>query len=130
MKPSVFPNQLPAWAMELLHDPRDLEFDRLRQEGDALEFALHFADRLLQRGVEPTSELVRAALATLEPEGERLAEVEVMAWYAINWLAVHNPTDAGNARRFAAQHVGVVRHCSAWGGWLVWDGRRWARDQR
>ena len=37
-------------------------------------------------------------------------------------------TDLGNARRFAHQHAGRVRFCDALGGWLAWDGKRWARD--
>jgi len=37
-------------------------------------------------------------------------------------------TDVGNAQRFAAQHGDDVRYCAAL-GWLVWDGKRWARDE-
>jgi putative DNA primase/helicase len=37
-------------------------------------------------------------------------------------------TDAGNARHFAREHGADVRYCYAWRAWLVWDGRRWARD--
>lgn len=37
-------------------------------------------------------------------------------------------TDAGNAQRFARQHGADVRYCYAWSCWLIWDGRRWARD--
>lgn len=38
-------------------------------------------------------------------------------------------TDTGLAERFARQHVKSVRFCWPWSKWLVWDGRRWARDQ-
>jgi putative DNA primase/helicase len=38
-------------------------------------------------------------------------------------------TDAGNARRFAAQHRDEVRYCHKWKSWLIWDGRRWRRDE-
>jgi putative DNA primase/helicase len=37
-------------------------------------------------------------------------------------------TDAGNARQFAQQYGADVRYCYAWRSWLIWDGRRWARD--
>ncbi|MGH8696028.1 MAG: phage/plasmid primase, P4 family [Burkholderiales bacterium] len=37
-------------------------------------------------------------------------------------------TDAGNAQRFARDHGRDVRYCYAWAVWLVWDGRRLARD--
>jgi putative DNA primase/helicase len=39
-----------------------------------------------------------------------------------------NLTDYGNAQRFVAMHGHEVRYCPAWGAWLVWDGRRWRRD--
>ena len=37
-------------------------------------------------------------------------------------------TDMGNARRLVAQYGDRLRYCWPWGCWLVWDGRRWARD--
>jgi len=40
-----------------------------------------------------------------------------------------NPTDVGNAERLAAQYGGELRYCHPWRAWLVWDGRRWARDR-
>jgi putative DNA primase/helicase len=36
-------------------------------------------------------------------------------------------TDVGNAHQFVADHSATVRHVPGW-AWLVWDGRRWARD--
>ncbi|TMC02959.1 MAG: hypothetical protein E6J41_28880, partial [Chloroflexi bacterium] len=36
-------------------------------------------------------------------------------------------TDVGNAERLIAVHGDDLRHVPAW-GWLVWDSRRWARD--
>lgn len=38
-------------------------------------------------------------------------------------------TDLGNARRLVALHGQDLLYCSALGGWLVWDGRRWALDE-
>jgi P4 family phage/plasmid primase-like protien len=38
-------------------------------------------------------------------------------------------TDAGNARRFVARYGHALRYCPAWKAWLVYDGRRWLRDQ-
>ncbi len=37
-------------------------------------------------------------------------------------------TDLGNARRFADMHADHMRYVHAWDQWLVWDGRRWRRD--
>jgi P4 family phage/plasmid primase-like protien len=39
-------------------------------------------------------------------------------------------TDVGNARRLVAEHGEDLRYCKKWKSWLVWDGRRWARDDR
>jgi len=41
----------------------------------------------------------------------------------------HHLTDAGNARRLAARHGQDLRYCDQLGGWLIWDARRWARDE-
>jgi putative DNA primase/helicase len=38
-----------------------------------------------------------------------------------------NPTDVGNAQRFACDHHDVVRYAPGL-GWLIWDGTRWAPD--
>jgi len=38
-------------------------------------------------------------------------------------------TDIGNARRLIALHGNRLRYCERLGGWLVWDGKRWAKDQ-
>ena len=38
-------------------------------------------------------------------------------------------TDLGNAERLVDLHGSRIRYCHPWGTWLVWDGRRWARDR-
>ena len=37
-------------------------------------------------------------------------------------------TDLGNARRLVTRHGDDLRYCYSWGCWLVWDNRRWLRD--
>lgn len=37
-------------------------------------------------------------------------------------------TDTGNAERLVRDHGADLRYVSAWGTWLVWDGRRWQAD--
>lgn len=37
-------------------------------------------------------------------------------------------SDATNAELFIRLHGEDLRYCAALGGWLVWDGRRWATD--
>jgi putative DNA primase/helicase len=38
-------------------------------------------------------------------------------------------TDIGNAERFVAQHGDSIRHVHPWGSWLIFDGKRWAKDE-
>ena len=42
--------------------------------------------------------------------------------------AAFRPTDMGNAERMVATHGADLRHCTAWGKWLVWDEARWRED--
>jgi len=37
-------------------------------------------------------------------------------------------TDLGNAERFVDDHGERVRYCAPWRKWLVYDGKRWRRD--
>ncbi|MBN1975953.1 MAG: DNA primase [Anaerolineae bacterium] len=38
-------------------------------------------------------------------------------------------TDVGNGRRLVARHGANLRYCDRLGGWFVWDGRRWEKDE-
>jgi putative DNA primase/helicase len=38
-------------------------------------------------------------------------------------------SDGALAARFLKKHGHELRYCSALGGWLVWTGKRWARDE-
>lgn len=37
-------------------------------------------------------------------------------------------TDVGNGERLAARHGPQLRFCESWDTWLIWDGRRWRKD--
>lgn len=39
-----------------------------------------------------------------------------------------NRTDLGNAERLIHRHGRNLRYCWLWAKWLVWDGRRWVKD--
>ena len=46
-------------------------------------------------------------------------------------LSIFHPegqTDLANARRFIQMHGCRVRYCQPWNSWIVWDGKRWKRD--
>lgn len=38
-------------------------------------------------------------------------------------------TDMGNGERLVAHHGQNIRWCPLWKAWLVWDGRRWVKDE-
>lgn len=38
-------------------------------------------------------------------------------------------SDVGNAERFVAQHGELARFCHVWGTWLLYDTRRWRKDE-
>ncbi len=40
----------------------------------------------------------------------------------------HHCTDSGNAERLIDLFGDRIRYCPAWGQWLVWDDRRWVKD--
>jgi P4 family phage/plasmid primase-like protien len=40
----------------------------------------------------------------------------------------HELTDMGNARRLIDNHSTAIRYVGDWNSWLVWDNRRWRRD--
>lgn len=43
--------------------------------------------------------------------------------------AAYLHTDVGNAQRLVAVHGHDMRYVSRWKTWIVWDGRRWRRDE-
>ena len=47
---------------------------------------------------------------------------------AIQAAPSFEPTDLGNAERLVAQHGHDLRYVHPWRSWLVWDGRRWKKD--
>lgn len=51
----------------------------------------------------------------LEPKPPRIVE-------PYHW------TDLGNAKRMVALHGADLRYCHPWGSWLVWNGKKWDRD--
>ena len=64
---------------------------------------------------------------TESEEAEAMLEEE--AGLIVDAPLVENLTDLGNARRFALQHGHSVCYVEALGGWLVYDGTRWRRDE-
>jgi putative DNA primase/helicase len=65
---------------------------------------------------------------TLRNNPSRLREIEKQAPSQSEPIA-YPLTELGNARRFVRDHSTNVRYVPQWNKWLVWDGKRWARDE-
>ncbi|MHB1610069.1 MAG: phage/plasmid primase, P4 family [Sulfobacillus sp.] len=68
-----------------------------------------------------------------ESDGNARPESGPLAALARNTDTKHWPTewplnDRGNAQRLVKRHADDLRFCHQTGNWLVWDGRRWAKD--
>jgi putative DNA primase/helicase len=46
----------------------------------------------------------------------------------LSLLLPEGRTDKANGKRFARMHADSIGYCFAWKCWVVWDGRRWRRD--
>jgi putative DNA primase/helicase len=63
------------------------------------------------------------------PEAGNLEIVEHSGTGPARVSVGENLTDMGNARRLVTRHGKDLRFVPVWGMWLVWDGRRWSRDE-
>lgn len=70
-----------------------------------------FQSTILQEAPAPLPSPKPSPLPTLGPVGD------------------HYPfTDVGNAQRLVARHGNGLRYCPAWRKWLIWDGKKWKKD--
>ena len=95
--------------------PRWFTWPEAPPKGDAADFA-GSTDELRTR---------LAAAAPLEP---RLTSSDELAASGAPAPDPPHLTDLGNAQRLVQAHARDLRYCAVWRTWLVWDGRRWARD--
>lgn len=77
------------------------------------------------KGAEDAGD-VRAAGLPLEPRGEPIGGSPAIRGAPQPGTTY---TDLGNAERFAQQHGEDLRYCQVLGGWFVWTGSHWARDE-
>lgn len=64
-----------------------------------------------------------------EPKNRQGIGIDCPACDPFNFDASREPnTDLGNARRLVKAHGREMRYAPPWKKWLVWDGKRWARD--
>jgi putative DNA primase/helicase len=70
----------------------------------------------------------KTAARALPSEGFGSGQAPAFEAEGVNTAEFHD-TDLGNARRLVAIHGEDIRYSHAWKTWLIWDGRRWARDE-
>ncbi|MFN0150823.1 MAG: phage/plasmid primase, P4 family [bacterium] len=129
-------------------------------EGSRHESLKHLAARLRNDGLGENAIFAALMAENLErcvpPSPEK--EVRDLARWAAELQAAHDPageaaeilarrssarvepeefyfpdrtlTDTGNAARFGTQHGASIRFVRDLGGWLIWDGTRWRRDDK
>jgi len=143
----------PRWLMDLLERKRAKESTApvgehipLGKRNDALT---SLAGTMRRRGMGET-EILAALLVTNEQrcetplddeEVEKIAASVSRYEPADNVVRIsanghgsappprrYNLTDLGNARRLVHRHGRNLRYCWLWRKWLVWDGKRWVRD--
>ena len=72
-------------------------------------------------------EKIAASIARYEPAGER-TRISLNGNGAARPTTEYNHTDLGNAARLVHRHGRNLRYCWLWRKWLVWDGKRWVKD--
>jgi putative DNA primase/helicase len=72
-------------------------------------------------------EKIATSIARYKPASE-VARTSLNGNGAAQPKSEYNLTDLGNARRLVHRHGRNLRYCWLWRKWLVWDGKRWVKD--
>jgi putative DNA primase/helicase len=72
-------------------------------------------------------EKIATSIGRYEPASE-VARTSLNGNGAAQTTPEYNLTDLGNARRLVHRHGRNLRYCWLWRKWLVWDGKRWVKD--
>jgi putative DNA primase/helicase len=72
-------------------------------------------------------ERISTSIARYQPASE-VARISLNGNGAAQPTPEYNVTDLGNARRLIHRHGRNLRYCWLWRKWLVWDGKRWVKD--
>lgn len=106
----------------------DFTFD-FSDEGDGPNNGDGELRKLLLDMAEDTDRRLVKLSETIDPAIRGIKPERVSRFAPQGGLMPFNPTDMGNAKRFAALYRGKVRYCHTWKKWLIYSGGRWAKDE-
>jgi len=128
----------PEWLLELLEDKQpsvdlsDKEAKITKNRNDAL---MHMGVKLRKMGfdhqkIEDSLQAINTARCSPPlPKKEVSNIAKSVARYQIDAKKLSEPfTDVWNAGLFIEKYGDEIRYCDALGGWYIWDGLRWKRD--
>lgn len=128
--------EAPKWLIDLLIKPTETRgVNDIVTQGYRNDHLMKVAVSLRKQGVSPDQlETVLQSINTakcnppLDPKEVRTIAQSVGRYDSDVKEAVHY-TDTWNANLFVKMHGETIRYCNALGGWLIWDGTRWLRDE-
>lgn len=128
----------PEWLLDLLEDKQpsvdlsDKEAKITKNRNDAL---MHMGVKLRKMGfdyqkIEDSLQAINTARCSPPlPKKEVSNIAKSVARYQIDAKKLSEPfTDVWNAGLFIEKYGDEIRYCDALGGWYIWDGSRWKRD--
>ncbi|MCC7572644.1 MAG: bifunctional DNA primase/polymerase, partial [Candidatus Methanofastidiosum sp.] len=130
---SIFGNDLedtPTWLSEILseREGKDKAKEATIPLGKRNSELTRISGILRNKGLSP--EAVRDTISRInqiqceEPLGQ--GEVDrITTDFPKNTFAM---TDLGNSERLIYHYGDVIRYCHLWKKWIVWDGKRWLKD--
>lgn len=128
----------PEWLLDLLEEKQpsvdlsDKEAKITKNRNDAL---MHMGVKLRKMGfdhqkIEDSLQAINTARCSPPlPKKEVSNIAKSVARYQIDAKKLSEPfTDVWNAGLFIEKYGDEIRYCDALGGWYIWDGSRWKRD--
>ncbi len=131
------PARCPEGLLKLLISQKDnkqqIAPDKTVQAGGRNNRLTALAGSMRRQGADSET-IIAALIAENEnhcspPLGEK--EVKEIAQSVSRYspgAGVFHKTDTGNAERLVSRYGFEIRYCDEWAKWLIWDGKRWAKD--
>jgi len=128
----------PEWLLDLLEEKQpsvdlsDKEAKITKNRNDAL---MHMGVKLRKMGfdyqkIEDSLQAINTARCSPPLPKKEVSNIsKSVARYQIDAKKLSEPfTDVWNAGLFIEKYGDEIRYCDALGGWYIWDGSRWKRD--